>query len=91
MDLGLNQQEAEVYLTLTHNESLIGLSIAKISEISVIPESIVYDSLKNLVQRGFVREVLGKPKRYTLVPIKDVIQQTEDVVSGFINELRTLK
>lgn len=91
MNLGLKQQEAEVYLTLAHNEGLLGFSLTKISEISDIPESIVSNSLKNLVQRGFVRELPGRTKRYSFVPIKDVIQQTEDVVTGFIDELRKLK
>jgi len=91
IDLGLKQQEAEIYLTLVHNESLFGLSLAKISKISDIPEQIASKSLKNLIQRGFVRELSGKARRYSLIPIKDVVEQIEDVVSGFIDELRKLK
>ena len=91
MDLGLKRREAEVYLTLVHNETLFDLSLAKISKISDTPESIVSNSLKNLVQKGFVRELTGKSKKFSLVPIKNVIKQTEDVVSGFIDELRKLK
>ena len=91
MDLGLKRRDAEVYLTLVHNETLFDLSLTKISKISDTPESIVSNSLRKLVQRGFVRELSGKAKRYSLVPIKDVIKQTEDVASGFIDELRKLK
>jgi sugar-specific transcriptional regulator TrmB len=83
--VGLNKYEAEAYLTLLK----IGPSTAfNISKHGSVPYGRVYDSLNDLVSKGFVELVPSKPKRYRAVNPMVAINGFLDVKCGKLEELR---
>jgi len=63
--LGLTEYEAKVYLQLVIKGELDAYELSKASE---VPLPRVYQVLEELKKKGFVREALGRPKRFDAVP-----------------------
>ena len=60
-DLGLSEYQAKVYITLV----ISGQSKARdISQISGVPRTKVYETLKNLIDRGLVEELPSNPLKF---------------------------
>jgi len=60
--LGLSQSEAELYLASLTNG---GGDAKSLSQLSGVPYGKVYSALKKLVEKGWLIETEGYPKRYT--------------------------
>ncbi|MFW6283234.1 MAG: TrmB family transcriptional regulator [Minisyncoccales bacterium] len=58
--LGLNKNEIIIYLDLMKSSKSTALEISKRTEIH---RSNTYDSLRNLVKKGFVNEIIGESKK----------------------------
>lgn len=75
-DLGLTQYEAKTYITLLN----IGTSNAyKISKLSGIPRTRIYDILQSLTSRGIVmlEETIDGVKNYTALPANVFLEETK--------------
>lgn len=73
--LGLNGYEADVYITL------VGLGDAtarEISDNSNVPRPKVYDTIKNLEEKGFVEIQHGHPNRFRPMEPRKVIRKLEN-------------
>jgi sugar-specific transcriptional regulator TrmB len=69
--LGLNQYEAQAYLTL----STMGQKTAgELSEEAELPRPRVYDVLSKLQGKGFVALQPGRPVRYAALPITEAVR-----------------
>jgi len=78
-DLGLSEYQAKVYITLV----ISGQSKARdISQISGVPRPKVYETLKNLIDRGLVKELPTNPLKFIASPpiksFKDRLQPLEE-------------
>ncbi len=63
-DIGLTEYEAKVYVNLLKRDSFTATEIASASG---VPRSKVYEILKQLCEKSFVTEILGRVKKYTAV------------------------
>ncbi|MBI5228962.1 TrmB family transcriptional regulator [Candidatus Micrarchaeota archaeon] len=69
--LGLNQYEAQAYLTLsTLGEKTAG----ELSEQAELPRPRVYDVLSKLQDKGFVALQPGRPVKYAALPIMEAVR-----------------
>jgi len=62
--LGLSSREASTYLGLARSGQLTAAQLAKMVKIS---RSVTYEVLRNLENKGFVRQILGKPAKFETV------------------------
>lgn len=89
-NIGLNHNETLVYIDLVKNGSSTALEISKRTKIH---RSNVYDSIRSLVEKGFVFEVLreGSKHFYAMEPEKlmDYLIQREEQVETIIKELKS--
>jgi sugar-specific transcriptional regulator TrmB len=75
VDIGFNQVEANVYLSLLKESPLTGYKIASTISKS---RSNVYQALKSLEQKGAVVQLrASKNKQFRAVPIEEILQQKE--------------
>lgn len=76
--LGLTPNEAKIFSTLNRMEKLTAKTIAQRSGVA---REVVYKSLKNLKNKGFVEEILSSPKTFRTIPEEDayeiMLQQKE--------------
>ncbi len=70
--LGLNDYEIRAYMALLYGKRL---TASKISTVSAIPSSRVYDILDSLAKKGFVLIGLEKPIKYKAVAPKEALSQ----------------
>ena len=83
IELGFLKYEAQVYLTLVVSGSMNPTEIAKRSG---VPRPNVYDTLKKLIEKGFViKEDVGRAPRYIAVSPSEVISKLKS------NKLRELE
>lgn len=83
--VGLNKYETQAYLALLN----FGSSTAfKISKKSSVPYGRIYDSLNELVYKGFVEVVPTKPKKYNPVPASTAIKGLLDEQFNNLEKLR---
>lgn len=69
---GMREYEAKIYVTLFSRGLL---SANEIHEFSGVPRSRVYDTLKILIQKGFISCSWEKPVYYTAEPVAKVYQR----------------
>jgi len=78
-ELGLSQSEAQLY----YASLIVGGGDAKqLSQISGVPYSKVYSSLKKLVERGWLIESEGYPKRYVPRPPKEAVKINRNYIES---------
>lgn len=79
MELGLGEYEAKVYVTLSMNGQK---KAGDLSRESGVPQSKVYWTLENLIDRNLVEVLDGRPKEYRAVPasrgIRTLINRHEE-------------
>ena len=68
--LGLSQVEAEIYLFLSQTGPVKGRDIA---EMLKLYKQQLYRSLKSLKCKGCVEATLGRPARFSAVPLEKVL------------------
>jgi len=91
-DLGLSEYQAKVYITLV----ISGQSKARdISQMSGVPRTKVYETLKNLIDRGLVKELPTNPLKFIASsPIKSFrenLQPLEEKTRNLRKLLHTLE
>lgn len=59
---GLNTYEAKSYLSLLEKQNLTAVEVSKIAG---IPRARVYETLENLLSKGFCNLIAGKVKKYS--------------------------
>ncbi|RJS90750.1 hypothetical protein CW705_05450 [Candidatus Bathyarchaeota archaeon] len=89
--LGLSEYQAKVYIALI----IIGQSKARnISRISGVPRVKVYETLKNLVDRGLVKELPTNPLKFVAFPptksFRDHLQPLEEKIENLRKLLHIL-
>jgi sugar-specific transcriptional regulator TrmB len=92
-ELGLTQYEARCLVAL----SRVGTSSAKrISELSDVPRSRVYDAVEGLHQRGLVDVQQSEPREYRAVPTDEILEtlrreyrSTVTALDSALNQLQT--
>ncbi|VVB76082.1 HTH-type sugar sensing transcriptional regulator TrmBL1 [Candidatus Tiddalikarchaeum anstoanum] len=84
--LGLNKYESDAYMTLL---KLGSESAFKLSSKSSVPFGRIYDSLKNLENKGLVEIVPTKPKKYKAVKPDLALNSFLDEKNNEIEKLRT--
>jgi len=91
-DLGLSEYQAKVYVTLVISGQL---KARDISQMSGVPRTKVYETLKNLVDRGLVIELPTNPSKFIASsPIKSFrenLQPFEEKTRNLRKLLRTLE
>ncbi len=70
--IGLNKYESNAYSALCYSDILTAVQVSKRSK---VPSSKIYEVLDSLIQKGFVKIELGKPKRYLAVPVQQVLKR----------------
>jgi len=75
---GLTEYEARVYLVLLEGTEL---TAEEISSLSNVPLPRVYDVLESLEEKGFVKIISGRPRRFEAIEPKSAFQ-------GYVNYLR---
>lgn len=80
-ELGLSQSEAQLYYASLTNG---GGDAKQLSQISGVPYSKVYSSLKKLVERGWLIESEGYPKRYVPRPPKEAIKINRNYIESML-------
>jgi predicted transcriptional regulator len=89
--IGLNKNEVKIFLDLMKRDSSSALEISKRTEIH---RSNVYDSLRVLMEKGFVSELTdGKKKLFQALDpsrIKEYILQKEREIDSIIPNLRQI-
>lgn len=89
--IGLNRTEIKIYLDLvTHNIS----SALEISNRTKIYRANTYDTLRRLIEKGFVKEALRENKKVfqSIGPerIKDYIKQKEQEIDSIIPKIKEI-
>ncbi|MBW2989837.1 hypothetical protein KY358_05980 [Candidatus Woesearchaeota archaeon] len=85
--LGLNEYEAKVYLTLLENGALKGGIISKRSG---VPHGKTYQSLTSLEEKGFVSITPLKPKIFTALDPKIAIQNILSTKTEQFNNIQNI-
>lgn len=86
--VGLNKSEIKIYVDLVKNKTSSALDISKRT---TIHRSNTYDILRNLIEKGFVKETI-EDNRKLFIPmepekIKDYLKQKEKEVDQIIEQL----
>lgn len=80
-ELGLSQSEAQLY----YASLVIGGGDAKqLSQASGVPYSKVYSSLKKLVEKGWLVESEGYPKKYVPRPPKEAVKINRNYIESIL-------
>jgi sugar-specific transcriptional regulator TrmB len=86
--VGLTSYESEAYLALLSSSTM---TAEEISEKTSIPITRVYDTLEQLMQKGFAKIIQGRPKRFhALSPEQAKREYMNHLRQGFETELRTV-
>lgn len=64
-ELGFSHYEAKCYVGLMAAEPQTGYRVSKVTG---VPQPKVYETLRRLVSRGFVREIAGEPTLFSAIP-----------------------
>lgn len=83
--VGLNKYETEAYLALLNKGPSTAFMISKNGG---VPYGRVYDSLNELIRKGFVEVVPSKPKKYSAVNPETAIRGYLDEQSNSLEKLR---
>jgi HTH-type transcriptional regulator, sugar sensing transcriptional regulator len=83
--LGLNTNEAKVYLALLKQHPVTGYELSKNSG---VPQARAYETLKSLETKKIVIATSGKPITYVPVPPDDLLGRYEQQFKGAIDYLR---
>jgi sugar-specific transcriptional regulator TrmB len=79
--LGLNRTEIRVYYEILKQG---GNKMDKIAAASNVPLSRIYDVVKGLRDKGFIKEISVKPKKYVAVNPEEIINiKVSDIESNF--------
>ena len=81
--MGLTMYEAEAYVTLT---SLISSNATEIAEKSGIPRSKIYDVLKKLHEKNFIKVEAGRPLTYNVKSPVEVLNREKERIDGEIDD-----
>jgi len=73
-ELGFSQYEAKCYVGLMAAEPQTGYRVSKVTG---VPQPKVYETLRRLVSRGFVREIAGEPTLFSAIPPDALLGQLE--------------
>lgn len=91
-ELGLNQREVQVYITLIKEGELTASKIASFSKIN---RTTVYLELNNLIAKGLVNSIIKNHKKYfnasPAEKLLDILEERKRKVRKIINELNSLK
>ncbi len=80
-ELGLSQSEAQLYYASLSNG---GGDAKQLSQLSGVPYSKVYSCLKRLVERGWLIESEGYPKRYIPRPPKEAVRINRNYIESML-------
>ncbi|MDO9576359.1 MAG: helix-turn-helix domain-containing protein [Candidatus Cloacimonadales bacterium] len=69
--LGLNEQEARVYVIMLQKQNITATELSKSARIN---RTQMYDILSKLIQRGMCTEILGNVKKYSAVDPEKVVE-----------------
>ena len=83
--LGLTTYEAKAYITLS---SLIQATADEISEKSDIPRSKIYDVLKRLNSKDYIKIESGRPLTYHVNPPINVLKREKEKFIRRINKIQ---
>src|SRR5216683_7517235 len=72
--LGFSQYEAKTYVGLLVNGEQTGYAL---SNLTGVPQPKVYETLRRLVERGAVIQLLEKPATYAAIPAKQLFTSLE--------------
>jgi HTH-type transcriptional regulator, sugar sensing transcriptional regulator len=82
---GLNAYEAKSYLSLLEKKQL---TAAEVSRMSGIPRARVYETLENLMQKGFCYSIPGKIKKYEAADPVILKEKIENKIEKIREEIR---
>ena len=85
--IGLNKYENKVYSVLCCYDILTAVKISKLSK---VPSSKIYEVLDSLISKGLVKIEPGKPKRYLAVSIQQVLKNLSNEKLNEAKELEKL-
>lgn len=89
--VGLNKNEIKIYLDLLKHRNSSALDISKRT---LVHRSNTYDALRNLINLGFIKEIIEERKRIfnAIEPekIKDYLRQQENEVDAIMPYLKTI-
>jgi len=81
-DFGLNKYEAQAYLSLLQKANETAYQISKNSS---VPQSKIYESMKNLVNKGLAVTEDKDPVKYSALPVKEFLQRYKNNVEESID------
>jgi sugar-specific transcriptional regulator TrmB len=84
-DLGFSQYEAKCYVGLMSARPQTGYGVAKATG---VPQPKVYETLRKLASRGFVKEIAGEPTLFTAIPPDQLLRQLEDSFERRLGDAR---
>ncbi len=84
VNLGMNVNEAKIYIYLINNKNATATEIAKNAKIS---RTLAYQILDILIQKNFVTEIRGNVRKYSPVPPEEVMNRLEE---DLINQKKIL-
>ncbi|MHA1362288.1 MAG: helix-turn-helix domain-containing protein [Candidatus Freyarchaeota archaeon] len=87
---GLTEKEAELYLTLLRSRNGC-MSAREISNVLDYSRQMTYRLLTELIQKGFVRQTLERPRRYIAVSPVDALDSLINVKKQQITQLEKIK
>lgn len=85
--LGFSLNEAKVYLALVNYSPLNGYEVAKRSGVT---RTMVYDILRRLVAKEYVKRIEGSPTMYCAVDYRDLVQSLNTEHGSKIEQLEKL-
>lgn len=83
-ELGLKEYEANSYVGLTRVEDA---TAKRLSEITDVPRTRVYDAVQVLESRGLVEVQHSSPKRFRAVPLEEAIETLRDQFESRVDAL----
>ncbi len=88
--LGFNEYETKIYITLNKLKSA---TATEISQNSTVPRNKVYEVIENMKEKGFIMELPIKPKKFkitNLEKLRDIIAKKEEKLKKLNNETDNL-
>lgn len=83
--IGFNQYEAKTYIALLQNTNITAYEISKNSG---VPQSKIYETVKNLVEKGLAVAEGNKPTKYSPLPIEEFLERYKNSVEESISFLK---
>lgn len=83
--VGLNKYEAMVYITLLQNPEITAYEIGKRSG---VPQSKIYDTVKEMVNKGIVILNGADPVKYVAIPLEDFLDRYKSETERSISYLK---